>query len=91
MSNHNPLNERIKRQYFTYLKEAKRQSEAAVDGAAAALSRFEEFTKWRDFKAFHHEQAIAPDHRGRGAATRDLDLPADVLRFAPLERRTGGL
>jgi len=41
------------------LKEAKRHSEATVDGIAKALSRFEADTKFRDFKTFHFEQAIA--------------------------------
>lgn len=59
MTNHNPSNERIKRAYFTYLKEAKRHSEATVDAVAKALDRFESYTKRRDFKAFHFEQAVA--------------------------------
>jgi hypothetical protein len=59
MTTHNANNERIKRRYFTYLKEAMRYSEASVDGVAKALSRFEEMTKYRDFKAFHFEQAVA--------------------------------
>jgi len=56
---HNAVNERIKREYFTYLKEAKRQSEASVDAAAAAIARFEAHTRCRDFKTFHHQQAVA--------------------------------
>lgn len=59
MKKHSPTNERIKRKYFAYLKEAKRHSEPTVDAAAKALSRFEGFTKYRDFKVFHFEQAIA--------------------------------
>ena len=59
MTKHNPENERIKRQYFAYLKEAKRHSEPTVDAAAKTLSRFEEYTRYRDFKAFHFERAIA--------------------------------
>ena len=59
MEKHNPANERIKRRYFVFLKEAKRHSEPTVDAAAKALSRFEVYTKFRDFKAFHFEQAIA--------------------------------
>ena len=55
---HNPTNERIKRRYLTYLKEAMRHSEPTVDAAAAALARFEEYTKWRDFKTFRSEQAV---------------------------------
>ncbi len=58
MTTHNAQNERIKRQYFAYLKEAKRYSEASLDGAAAALHRFEAYTRFRDFKAFHIAQAI---------------------------------
>jgi integrase len=59
MPKHNPNNERIKRPYFIYLKEAKRQNDATVDGVAKALARFEVYTKFRDFKTFHFEQAIA--------------------------------
>ena len=58
MKRHNPENERIKRRYFTYLKEAKRYSESTLDAAAKAFSRFEEYTTFRDFKSFHHQQAI---------------------------------
>ena len=59
MKKHHPANERIKRKYFTFLKEAKRHSEPTVDAAAKALSRFEVYARYRDFKAFHFEQAIA--------------------------------
>ena len=59
MTKHNPENERIKRKYFAYLKEAKRHSEPTVDAAAKALSRFEEYTRHRNFKAFHFEQAVS--------------------------------
>src|SRR5262249_36608464 len=58
MPTHNPENERLKRSYFIYLKEAKRLSEHSIDAAAAALSRFEAYTKYRDFKRFHIEQAV---------------------------------
>jgi integrase/recombinase XerC len=59
MTNHNANNERIKRRYFAYLKEAKRHSEPTVDAVAKALDRFEVDTKHRDFKAFHFAQAVA--------------------------------
>ncbi len=58
MIKHNTNNERIKRQYFIFLKEAKRQNESSVDAVAKAISRFECYTKYRDFKAFHFEQAV---------------------------------
>jgi integrase len=56
---YSPENERIKRRYFTFLREAKRQSDATVDGAAEAIHRFEASNRYRDFKAFNIEQAIA--------------------------------
>src|SRR5437870_2107617 len=59
MTKHNAANERIKRRYFAYLKEAKRHSEATVDAAAKALHRLETYTRYREFKTFHFEQAIA--------------------------------
>ena len=59
MATHNADNERIKRRYFVFLKEAKRQSEDSVDAAAKALARFEAATRYRDFKAFHFEQAVS--------------------------------
>ena len=59
MKKHNPANERIKRKYFAFLKEAKRHSEPTIDAAAKALNRFEVYSKFRDFKTFHFEQAIA--------------------------------
>jgi integrase/recombinase XerD len=62
MHKYNAKNERIKRQYLAYLREAKRQSESSVDAVAAALARFEAYTRYRDFKTFHHQQAIAFKH-----------------------------
>jgi integrase len=59
MAKHNPDNERIKRRYFAYLKEAKQHSEATMGAAAKALSRFEEYTKYRNFKTYHFQQAVA--------------------------------
>lgn len=58
MKTHNAENVRIKREYFTYLKEAMGHSEQTVDAVAKALARFEEYNKMRDFKAFHYEQAV---------------------------------
>jgi integrase len=59
MAKHNEANERVKRDYFAYLKEAQRYSEHSIDAVAMALGRFETYTKKRDFKSFHREQAIA--------------------------------
>ena len=58
MGTHNPINERVKRRYFVYLKEANRYSESTVDAVAKALNRFETYTKYRAFKTFHFQQAV---------------------------------
>jgi integrase/recombinase XerD len=59
MKTHDARNERIKRRYFTFLKEAKRFSESSLDGVAKAIHRFETYNKFRDFQHFHIKQAIA--------------------------------
>jgi integrase len=59
MRNHNGKNERIKRRYFTYLAEAQGHSEQTIDAVAKAIARFEAFTRYKDFKSFHIEQAKA--------------------------------
>lgn len=59
MTKHNGANERIKREYFRYLKDARGRDEATIDRVAKSLDRFEESTAWRDFKRFHREQAMA--------------------------------
>jgi integrase len=58
MTRPNPENERIKRRYLTYLKEAGRLSEPSIDQAAAAVDRFAVYNKQRTFKKFHIEQAV---------------------------------
>ena len=59
MIKHNADNERIKHKYFSFLKEAMRQSEPTIDGVAKSLARFESYTNYKDFKTFRHEQAAA--------------------------------
>lgn len=57
MRKHHPKNERIKRRYFDYLKEAKRMDVSSIDMAAAAIAGFEQWSKYRDFASFHTDQA----------------------------------
>jgi integrase len=59
MKTHSAQNERVKHAYFAYLREAKGMSEPSIDQAAKALSRFEAYTNFRDFKQFHRRQAEA--------------------------------
>ncbi|MEX1663242.1 tyrosine-type recombinase/integrase [Thioclava sp. 15-R06ZXC-3] len=50
-------NERIKRRYLTFLREAKRADHATVGKAADAILRFERSTGFKPFKRFHIDQA----------------------------------
>ncbi len=59
MTKPNADNERQKRAYFAYLREAHGRDDATIDRVAASLARFEASTKARDFKRFHREQAVA--------------------------------
>lgn len=50
-------NERIKRHYLQFLKDAKGRDEASVDAVAQALDEFDSYSSFRDFKKFHIQQA----------------------------------
>ncbi len=58
MSRINATNERIKRDYVRYLKNARGKSESTIDVTRKAIARFEEYTGARDFKTFRRDQAI---------------------------------
>lgn len=51
-------NERIKRRYLQFLREAKRCDQVTVDKAADAILRFERSTGFKPFRQFHIEQAV---------------------------------
>lgn len=57
MTAYNAQNERLKRRYLEYMREARGQSEASLDAIAKALNRFEVYTRFKDFRAFHIAQA----------------------------------
>ncbi len=59
MAKYNASNERVKRNYFRFLTEAKGRDTASIDRIAKSLARFEISTGHRDFKRFHREQAMA--------------------------------
>ena len=50
-------NERVKRNYMEYLKQAKGQDQKTIDKVAAALVKFEDSTKFKPFIKFHIDQA----------------------------------
>ena len=65
MTRYNAENERIKRQYFDYQKEAMRKSETTIHGIAGALQRFEVYTGHKGFGSFTKEQAMGFRFRRR--------------------------
>lgn len=55
----NPKNDRMKRDYLIWLKEAYQRSDATVDQARHAIDRLETYTGYKDFGTFNKEQALA--------------------------------
>ena len=80
MAKTNGANARIKREYYHYLREASRRSEASIDAVAAALDTFEAANGHKDFGNFHREQAVA--------FKRKLDTQIAVRTGKPLSRAT---
>lgn len=91
MPKYHPANERIKRDYFDFLREAKGQSIDTVDAVAQALARFEADTQHKDFRTFRKEQAIAFKRRladrdsratgGKLSKATQLAMLAHLKRF----------
>ena len=72
MSAYNPRNERLKREYLRFQKEAGRKADSTLDGIRKAIGRFEEYTGRKDFATFNKEQAVGFKKyltRHRGART----------------------
>ena len=57
MRKYNAENERLRRRYEQYLREAKGQDDKSIDKMRAALVKFEECTKYKPYKAFRVDQA----------------------------------
>jgi integrase len=85
MKSHNAENERMKRAYFAYLSEAQGFSESTLDAVAKAIHRFETYTKFRDFKSFHIEQAKAfKVHLGEQRSAKSKDQLSKSTLYATL-------
>jgi len=54
----NPKNDRVKRDYLIWLKEAKQRSAKTAEQARHAIDRLESYTGYKDFATFNKEQAI---------------------------------
>jgi integrase len=76
----NEENERIKRQYLTFLREAKRCDLTTVDKAADAILRFERGTGYKPLKRFKIDQATA--------FKRQLEVDRNARTGKPLSKAT---
>ena len=54
----NPKNDRVKREYLVYLKDARQRSATTVDQVRHAIDRLEIYTGFKDFGTFNKEQAL---------------------------------
>ncbi len=77
---HNEENERIKRHYMQFLREAKRCDLTTLDKAADAILRFERSTGAKPFKRFHIEQAVV--------FKRQLEAGKNARTGKPLSKAT---
>lgn len=59
MAKFNTKKERIKREYFEFLRQADQKSETTVRGIEKALLRFEEHCEFADFTKFKAAQGIS--------------------------------
>jgi integrase len=85
MTTYNAENERVKRRYFTFQREAKQRSEASIDAIAKALNRFEAYTRFRSFRAFRIEQAVAfKNHLARQVNARTNELLSKATAYSTL-------
>lgn len=75
MKKYNPKNERIKREYFLYLKEAKVVSGQTIDNIRKSIDRYEKYTKYEDFSRFNKHKASAfKKHFGNQKSRRNGKL-----------------
>ena len=57
MAKRNTDNQRIKRKYLLWRRDARGISEASIDKTAAAITLYDDWLSGKDFRAFHAERA----------------------------------
>jgi integrase/recombinase XerD len=55
----NPKNDRVKRDYLIYLKDARQRSPATVEQVRHAIDRLEAYIGFKDFATFNKDQALS--------------------------------
>src|SRR5262245_19560419 len=85
MHRYNPKNERVKKDYFRFLKEADRKAESTIDAVRKAISRYEAYTGLKDFATFNREQAVAfKKHLAKTKAERSGEVLAKATLHATI-------
>jgi integrase len=85
MTIYNAENERVKRCYFTFQREAKQRSEVSIDAIAKALNRFEVYTRFKSFRAFRIEQTVAfKNHLARQVNARTNEPLSKATAYSTL-------
>lgn len=69
----NTTNERIKKKYWMYLKEAKKQSVQTIDNARKSILRFEEYLGFKDFQLNKKIAIEFKKHLGKKKGIRSGD------------------
>jgi len=59
-----PRNEKAKRAYLIFLRDAKGRDEKSIDQVAAAIDRFDEYNRRRDFAKKAYPSASGPTKYG---------------------------
>ena len=88
MSNRNPKNERIKRQYGDFLKHADGRAEVTIRQVEKAIQRYEEFTHSADFSSF--DQRVGKAFK-QHLVERDLAKSTMLSNVTALKRFFGWL
>src|SRR5262245_31224196 len=85
MQRYNPKNERVKKDYFRFLREADRKAENTVDAVRKAISRYETYTGLKDLGTFNREQAVAfKKHLARIKGERSGEVLAKATLHATI-------
>src|ERR1700722_10940898 len=74
----NPQNDRVKRDYLIWLKEAKQRSASTVEQARHAIDRLEIYTGFKDFGTFNKEQALAFKRALLGTTAKRSGKPMSI-------------
>ena len=86
MTKRNAENERVKRRYLVYLKDAKGRDSASIDAAASAIERFEGVRQTARFPELPYRTGSGV--QGPPDGQRPMREPASLSRPRPSTRRS---